>query len=41
MDRIEEAYMKELTDDMIFRNMFLFVRDKILNEAEDYSEKDL
>jgi hypothetical protein len=41
MEFLEENYMQELTENAGFRALFLFVRDRVLQENETYNEADV
>ena len=41
LDKIEEIYYQDLLDDLKFQEIFIFIRDKILDENEAYNEKDV
>lgn len=41
MEYLENSYLKELTVDKDFRNIFLFIRDRCLQDIENYYENDL
>jgi hypothetical protein len=41
MEILEAGYLKELTVNKNFRNIFLFVRDRCLTEHENYHESDI